>query len=590
MYAYERMSFPITCTACHKTFTISDEIYEKKVAGRVVTIKCKSCGHGIRVDGSKGAASGLPSTPPAAAAAEAAPVPTEPVWAVDYPDGQDREFTTHEVIVELERGAIDGQTLIWRDGMAEWLELAQVPELAPDLARIQARAKAEAEAKAKAEAEAKAKAKAEAEAKAKAEAEARAKAEAEAKAKAAASPSPVHKPRAPMPTVTGIGGTPGPGAPKPKGVLGSASDIKPRTPLGSSPDIKPRTPFGSSPEIKPRTPFGSSPEIKPRTPFGSSPDIKPRASLESSPEVTPRMPIESSPEITPRVQVVPFGAALEPTPKAPPAPPPPIVALPAPVPAFSATPPMEAPVPPLPESVAKVVSKPPQVPVAPSVPAFPMSTSPAPTFGTVPAVVADHATVEWPEAKKKTPLVILGVVAAALVIGGVVFAMSGKEELPPPAPISAVPAPTSVPTSATTATPATPATNQPGADTASGSDPIAATPGAGFAELFAAGARKAESKGASVGTASRFDPAVTKAPLAQAATEAQACKQSGGPTGKVTVVVTFEPSGKAAGATITDAPFAGTATATCISATMKRASIPPFSGLPGTVSKTFSLL
>ena len=90
--------------------------------------------------------------------------------------------------------------------------------------------------------------------------------------------------------------------------------------------------------------------------------------------------------------------------------------------------------------------------------------------------------------------------------------------------------------------------------------------------------------------AARFDPATTKAPLAQAATEAQACKQSGGPTGKVTVVVTFEPSGKAAGATITDAPFAGTAIGSCISATMKRASIPPFSGLPGTVSKTFSLL
>src|SRR5689334_18193868 len=156
------MSFPITCTACHKTFTISDEIYEKKVAGRVVTIKCKSCGHGIRVDGSKGA-SAQPSTPPAAASepAPAAP-PSEPLWAVDYPDGQDREFTTPEVVAELERGAINGQTLIWRDGMAEWLELAQVSEFAADLAKVEAKAKAEAEAKAKAEAEAKKKAEAEA--------------------------------------------------------------------------------------------------------------------------------------------------------------------------------------------------------------------------------------------------------------------------------------------------------------------------------------------------------------------------------------------------------------------------------------------
>jgi hypothetical protein len=88
----------------------------------------------------------------------------------------------------------------------------------------------------------------------------------------------------------------------------------------------------------------------------------------------------------------------------------------------------------------------------------------------------------------------------------------------------------------------------------------------------------------------RFDAAATKAPLAQAASDAQACKQSGGPTGKVTVVVTFDPSGKVSSAAITEPPFAGTATATCISSALKRATIAPFGGLPGTVSKTFSIL
>jgi hypothetical protein len=108
--------------------------------------------------------------------------------------------------------------------------------------------------------------------------------------------------------------------------------------------------------------------------------------------------------------------------------------------------------------------------------------------------------------------------------------------------------------------------------------------------LFAAGARKAESKAGAAAPSGRFDAAATKGPLAEAATQAQACKQSGGPTGKVTVVVTFDPSGKVSSATITDAPFAGTATAACISSALKRASIAPFSGLPGTVSKTFSIL
>lgn len=181
----------------------------------------------------------------------------------------------------------------------------------------------------------------------------------------------------------------------------------------------------------------------------------------------------------------------------------------------------------------------------------------------------------------------------AAAIGAAVLLLGGKDDPPPSAPIQPLPAsPAVAPTSSPTTPPTTgaAATTQPGSDTATGSDPVAATPGAGFAELFAAGARKAESRGATVASAARFDPAATKAPLAEAAAQAQACKQSGGPTGKVTVVVTFEPSGKVSGATITDAPFAGTATATCISAALKRATIAPFSGLPGTVSKTFSIL
>ena len=53
MYAKARMPFPITCAACQKTFSIADDVYERKVKGRVVTIKCKQCQAGIRVDGTK---------------------------------------------------------------------------------------------------------------------------------------------------------------------------------------------------------------------------------------------------------------------------------------------------------------------------------------------------------------------------------------------------------------------------------------------------------------------------------------------------------------------------------------------------------
>ena len=559
VYAYCRMSFPITCTACHKTFTISDEIYDKKVAGRVVTIKCKSCSAGIRVDGTKGrgapAATAPTTVPTPAAPAEAAPA-ADPLWAVDYPDGQDHEFTTAEVVIELERGAINGTTLVWRDGMAEWLELHQVPELGPALAKIEAQKKAAAVAAAKA---------------------------------AAAAAGPVHKPRAPMPTVTGLAGLPGAAAViRPKAVQPAVADaLTPRAAQASSPELqKPRASQASSPGLegwpKPRAQQPSSPEmLRPRPQQPSSPEmLRPRAAQPSSPEL-PKPPTAPPPLAAATRAPSPPAPVTPPVPFAVPAPP-----LPAPDPFLGATPP-------LPASVAKVVSRPPQVP-----PTFPMTPASAPSFGAAPALLADHASVEWPEAKKKTPLIVVGVLAAVGLIGGGVFALSGTQAAPPPSPISALPpspAATPTPTSAAPAAPV-PTAAEPGAETATGSDPVAAapdpgaTPGAGFAELFAAGARKAESKGATVASNARFDAAATKAPLAQAATDAQACKQSGGPSGKVTVVVTFDPNGKVSSATITDAPFAGTATGTCIASALKRATIAPFSGLPGTVSKTFSIL
>ena len=44
------MAFPVTCPACGKAFQLADDIYERKVAGKVVSIKCKQCHSGIRVD------------------------------------------------------------------------------------------------------------------------------------------------------------------------------------------------------------------------------------------------------------------------------------------------------------------------------------------------------------------------------------------------------------------------------------------------------------------------------------------------------------------------------------------------------------
>ncbi len=76
------------------------------------------------------------------------------------------------------------------------------------------------------------------------------------------------------------------------------------------------------------------------------------------------------------------------------------------------------------------------------------------------------------------------------------------------------------------------------------------------------------------------------AALNGAAGRAAGCKQAGGPTGRGRVSVTFAPSGRATTAVV-GPPFAGTSVGSCAAAAFRSASVPPFSGGPVTVSKSF---
>ena len=49
------------------------------------------------------------------------------------------------------------------------------------------------------------------------------------------------------------------------------------------------------------------------------------------------------------------------------------------------------------------------------------------------------------------------------------------------------------------------------------------------------------------------------------------CKEPGGPRGVVSAVVAFESSGKVSTVTISDPPFAGTSTASCLASVLKQA-------------------
>jgi serine/threonine-protein kinase len=63
------MAVTVTCEACGRLFAIPDDLYEKRVRGRVAGIACRGCGNRIRVDG---------TVPPPATASNAPAAPEIP--------------------------------------------------------------------------------------------------------------------------------------------------------------------------------------------------------------------------------------------------------------------------------------------------------------------------------------------------------------------------------------------------------------------------------------------------------------------------------------------------------------------------------
>ncbi len=56
------MPFSISCDSCGASFAIPDDVFDRKVAGRVVSVRCKQCKKDIRVDGTKRGPSEAPPT------------------------------------------------------------------------------------------------------------------------------------------------------------------------------------------------------------------------------------------------------------------------------------------------------------------------------------------------------------------------------------------------------------------------------------------------------------------------------------------------------------------------------------------------
>jgi predicted Zn finger-like uncharacterized protein len=105
----------ISCQSCPAKYTIADE----KVVGKIVKIRCKKCGATIVVNGNE-------FQPSSGQDVEAS---TES-WTVNVSDGDQRTMTPSEIQTEIAAGVINDETYCWKDGMADWLPLREIDELA----------------------------------------------------------------------------------------------------------------------------------------------------------------------------------------------------------------------------------------------------------------------------------------------------------------------------------------------------------------------------------------------------------------------------------------------------------------------------
>ncbi len=119
----------ITCQACAAKYTIADE----KVLGKVVKIRCKKCGATIVVNGNDPAAMSGGAGSGAAQAAPAYDYAQQggggEAWTVNVADGDQRTMTDQEVADAYHAGVVSDETFCWKDGMNDWLPLREIEPL-----------------------------------------------------------------------------------------------------------------------------------------------------------------------------------------------------------------------------------------------------------------------------------------------------------------------------------------------------------------------------------------------------------------------------------------------------------------------------
>ncbi len=121
----------ISCQSCGAKYNIADE----KVRGKIVKIACKKCGARIEIDGRDAADQVQDQDETRVFDQASAPAPggSPDTWTVSIDDNDQREVTTAQLIDLYRQGVVTQDTFLWRDGMADWSAVRDVPDLQAQL-------------------------------------------------------------------------------------------------------------------------------------------------------------------------------------------------------------------------------------------------------------------------------------------------------------------------------------------------------------------------------------------------------------------------------------------------------------------------
>ncbi|HEX4337846.1 MAG TPA: zinc-ribbon domain-containing protein [Polyangiaceae bacterium] len=135
----------VDCHSCGATYNISDE----KIRGRKVRVRCKSCGEGIIVDGTRVDSDEAtrvysPTFEPSAYGKSVHDEATRVVaasgpdlrvtasneeWTVSVGSAEQRTMDLAELVSSYNGGLIPDDALVWREGMDDWQSIREVSEI-----------------------------------------------------------------------------------------------------------------------------------------------------------------------------------------------------------------------------------------------------------------------------------------------------------------------------------------------------------------------------------------------------------------------------------------------------------------------------